>query len=84
MKILKEGDRSVAIAPGRGKVPVIYRYQDLRLDSGVTVKDVLVGVAEGTGEVLTIPAQSAPRIKLARSRAKEERFPSGSPASSTT
>ena len=74
MKILKEGDRSVAIAPGRGRVPVVYQYQDLRLDSGVTVKDVLVGVAEDTGEVLTIPAQSTPKIKLARTQAKEETF----------
>jgi hypothetical protein len=35
---------------------------------------VLVGVAEGTNEVLAIPAQSTPKIKLARSVAKEETF----------
>jgi hypothetical protein len=52
----------------------VYRYQDLTLDSGTVVKDVLVGVAEDTGEVLSIPSQSTPKIKLARSAAKEETF----------
>ena len=74
MKILSEGDAGVALAPGRGRVPVVYRYQDVRLDSGVLVRDVLVGVLEETGEVLSIPAQSTPKIKSARHKAKEETF----------
>ena len=74
MKILSEGDKGLALAPGRGKVRVVYRYQDLMLDSGTVVKDVLVGVSEDTGEVLSIPAQSTPRIKLARNSPKEETF----------
>jgi hypothetical protein len=74
MKILSEGDKGVALAPGRGKVTVVYRYEDLTLDSGVVVKDVLVGVAEDTGEVLAIPAQSTPKIKRSRYAAKEETF----------
>jgi predicted DNA-binding protein len=74
MKIIEEGTRGVALAPERGKVPVVFEYRDLTLDSGVVVKDVLVGVAEDTGEVLTIPAQSTPRIKLARLAAKDETF----------
>lgn len=74
MKIIEEGTRGVALAPGRGKVSVVFEYRDLTLDSGVVVKDVLVGVADGTGEILTIPSQSSPRIKLARQSAKEETF----------
>jgi hypothetical protein len=45
MKIIEEGTRGVALAPERGKVPVVFEYRDLTLDSGVVVKDVLVGVA---------------------------------------
>jgi hypothetical protein len=52
MRIGQEGDRGIALEPGRGKVPVAYKDQELVLDSGVTVKDVLVGVAQGTDEVL--------------------------------
>jgi hypothetical protein len=67
MKILREGDTGVALAPGRGKVPVVYRYQDYDLDSGVRVKNVLLGIDPETGEVLTVPAQSTAKIKAARS-----------------
>ena len=74
MKIIEAGDKGVALAPKRGKVSVVFEYRDLTLDSGVVVKDVLVGVAEDTGEVLTIAAQSTPRIKLARQAAKDETF----------
>jgi hypothetical protein len=74
MKIIEEGTRGVALAPGRGKVPVIFEYRDLTLDSGGVVRDVLVGVAEDTGEILTVPAQSTPRIKLARLAVKNEAF----------
>ncbi len=52
----------------------MFEYRDLILDSGGVVKDVLVGVAEDTREVLSIPAQSTPRIKLARHAAKDETF----------
>jgi hypothetical protein len=74
MKIIEEGTRGVALSPERGRVPVVFEYRDLTLDSGVVVKDVLVGVAEDTGEVLTVPAQSTPRIKLARMGTKDETF----------
>lgn len=74
MRIIEEGARGVALAAERGKVPVVFEYRDLTLDSGVVVKDILVGVDEETGEVLTIPAQSTPRIKLARQVAKNETF----------
>ena len=72
MRIIREGDRGVALAPGLGRVPVVYRYQDLRLDSGIVVPGVLVGVHEPSGAVLVVPAQSAARIKEEREATKEE------------
>lgn len=72
MRILKEGDRGEAVAPGRGVVPVVYEYRTFRLEqSGVDVPDVLVGVCEQTGEILAVPAQSTPKLKLAREEAKD-------------
>lgn len=72
MRIIKEGERGVALVPGTGKVPVVYEYRDLALDSGVLVKGVLVGVHAESDEVLLIPAQSTPRIREVRQAAKEE------------
>lgn len=72
MRILKEGDRGTALAEERGRVEVEYRYQELELDSGVRVPEVLVGVDPATGKVLTVPAQSEPRIRDARIAVKEE------------
>ena len=72
MKIIQEGENGIALAPELGRVPVVYKYRDLTLDSGTTVKNVLVGVHEESDEVLVIPAQSTPRIKEAREAAKEE------------
>lgn len=74
MKIIEEGTRGFALAPERGKVPVVFEYRDLTFPAGVVVKDVLVGVAEDTGEILTIPAQSSARIQLAGRSAKDEMF----------
>jgi hypothetical protein len=55
-------------------VAVVFEYRDLPLDSGAVVRNVLVGVDEVTGEVLTVPAQSTPRIRLARQAVKDETF----------
>lgn len=74
MEIIEAGTRGVALSPERGKVPIVFVYRDLTLDSGVVVEDVLVGVAEDSGEVLAVPAQSTPRIKLARLAGKDETF----------
>jgi hypothetical protein len=74
MKFIEEGTRGVALAPGRGTVAVVFEYRDLPLDSGAVVRNVLVGVDEVTGEVLTVPAQSTPRIRLARQAVKDETF----------
>ncbi len=72
VKIIQEGEKGVALAPGLGRVPVVYEYRDLVLDSGTKVKSVLVGVHEESDKVLLVPAQSTPRIKEAREAAKEE------------
>ncbi len=72
MKILREGDRGYALAPKRGRVEVVYEYRPIELEqTGVTVPNVLVGVDVETGEVLTIPAQSTPKLKAARDARKE-------------
>lgn len=72
MKIIREGERGVALAPKLGRVPVVYRYRNLTLDSGVKIENILVGVHEDTDQVLAIPAQSTPRIKEAREATKED------------
>ncbi|HSG07356.1 MAG TPA: hypothetical protein VLA36_03295 [Longimicrobiales bacterium] len=72
MKIIREGERGVALAPGLGRVPVVFRYRTLTLDSGARIASVLVGVHEESDEVLVIPAQSAARIKEVRGTSKEE------------
>ena len=72
MKILREGDRAYALAPERGRVEVVYEYRTVHLEqSNATVTDVLVGVDAETGEILTVPAQSTPRLKAAREARKE-------------
>lgn len=72
MKFLREGDKGFALAPKRGRVPIRYEYRDIRLDSGVRVEDVLVGVDVETDKILTIPAQSTPKIRSAREAVKDE------------
>ena len=62
----------MALAPELGRVPVVYRYRNLTLDSGATIENVLVGVHDATDQVLVVPAQSTPRIKEIRETAKEE------------
>ncbi|WP_428275453.1 hypothetical protein [Candidatus Palauibacter sp.] len=67
MKILREGDRGYALARERGRVEVVYEYRTIKLEkSNATVTNVLVGVDAETGEILTLPAQSTPRLRAAR------------------
>jgi hypothetical protein len=73
MKIIREGDRGYALAPERGRVAVVYEYRTVELEkSRARVQNVLVGVDAETGEVLTIPAQSTPKLKAARDARKEK------------
>ncbi len=81
MRILRAGDTGTALAPGRGQVQVVYEYRTVRLEeSDVTVRDVLVGVDPGTGEILTFPQQSTPKLKAARDSRKDETLPVRLPA----
>ena len=67
MKILREGDRGYALAPNQGRVEIVYEYRAVELEkSKAMVRNVLVGVDTETGEVLTVPAQSTPKLKAAR------------------
>ena len=51
---------------------MVYQYRAIELEeTGVKVENVLVGVDVETGEVLTIPAQSTPKLRVARSARKE-------------
>lgn len=73
MKILREGDRGYALAPERGRVESVYEYRTVELErSKATVRNVLVGVDTETGEVLTVPAQSTPKLKAVREAKKAE------------
>ena len=73
MKILREGDRGYALSPERGRVEIVYQYRPFKLEeANVTVKNVLLGVDVETGDVLTIPAQSTPKLKAAREAKKEK------------
>lgn len=57
------------MSPSKGRVDVVYTYRPVRLEeTGVTVQDVLVGVDVDSDEVLSIPAQSVPKLKAARER----------------
>lgn len=71
MRILREGDRGYALAEG-GRVEIVYEYRALELEaSNATVENVLVGVDAKTGEIVTVPAQSTPKLKAARDARKE-------------
>lgn len=67
MRILREGDRGHALVPERGRVEIVYEYRTVELEkSNAVVRNVLVGVDAETGEVLTVPARSTPKLKAAR------------------
>ena len=68
MKILREGDCGYALSAERGRIEIVYEYRTVELEkSNATVRNVLVGVDAETGEVLTVPVQSTPKLKTARS-----------------
>ncbi len=68
MKLYQAGDTSRAICEAcKGLVQTTFAYRDVPFDDGAgDVKDILVGVCDGCGAVLTIPAQSTPAIRRAR------------------
>ncbi len=73
MRILREGQRRRAICPNcEGIVEIRYEYRTIHLEeSDLDVENVLVGVCEECDEVVSIPAQSTPKLKQARARKEE-------------
>jgi len=63
MRALKQGDRGQAICPAcRARVTTTYEYRTVRLErTGVDVENVLVGVCDLCGEIVSIPAESLNR-----------------------
>lgn len=74
MRILKSGDPLEAICERCEEiVEGTYRYRPFPLEkSGVVVPNVLVGVCGTCGEIVSLPAQSTPRLKEARERQMEK------------
>jgi hypothetical protein len=74
MKILKHGDRLEAICERcEDLVSGTYRYREVPLKkTGVRVHDILVGVCDACDEIISIPAQSTPKLKDARERQIEK------------
>ncbi len=70
MRMLQEGQRGLAICPNcKGIVEIRYEYRTNHLEeSDLDVENVLVGVCEECDEVVSIPAQSTPKLKQARAR----------------
>lgn len=68
------GERLEAIcARCEGVVEGTYQYRSLPLEeTGVVVPNVLVGVCSHCDEIVSIPAQSTPRLKEARERSVEK------------
>ena len=70
MKLHVSGDKGRAICGECGLVSTTYRHKDVPFSDGSgTVKDILVGVCDNCGIVVSIPPQSTPAIKAERERA---------------
>ena len=67
MRRYEPGDRSCAICATCGLVGTTFSIRDVPLDDGsATVRDLLVGVCDTCGEVVSIPPQSVEAIRRAR------------------
>lgn len=58
-----EGDKSKAICLMCGVTKTTFQLRDLKVENRPDIKDALVGVCDGCGEVLSIPHQTVPQIK---------------------
>ena len=70
MKLYRDGDRSRAFCADCAKVvSTVFTRRDVPFSDGKgVVKNILAGTCEHCGQVVTIPAQSAPAIAEARAR----------------
>jgi hypothetical protein len=66
--VVREGDKSWAPHPElRRLVRITYRVvPEFSTEQGWLVRDALLGVCDETGDVLTVPHQSAPAFSAAR------------------
>ncbi|MDW5498895.1 hypothetical protein R6Y99_03660 [Pseudomonas lundensis] len=71
MKIVKEGDTRSVLCQNCGKSVATYRLRDVDFsDRRGTVKNILAAVCNQCDAVVSIPAQSTPRIKSEFEQAK--------------
>lgn len=64
MRIVKEGDTRQVICHNCGKSQATYLLRDVNFnDKSGTVKNILAAVCNNCNEVVSIPAQSTPKIK---------------------
>lgn len=60
----KEGDKGKAFCESCGPVSITYRLKDVPFsDNSGTVEDVLAGVCDVCGQVVSIPRQETEKIK---------------------
>jgi hypothetical protein len=70
MKLLFQGDKSKAICENCGPTSTTFFYKDVVLsESKKLVKDILAGMCDSCGSVVSIPSQSTPAIKKEREKA---------------
>lgn len=68
--IWEDGDATLAVCQScSAMVPATYCVRDVPFDDGGgVVPGILVAVCDGCDEVIAIPAQSTPAIKIAREK----------------
>lgn len=64
MRLVKEEDKGKAVCSNCGLSNITYRLRDVDFsDKRGTVKNILVGVCDNCGQIVSIPKQSMPLIK---------------------
>lgn len=64
MRIVKEGDKRQVICSNCGRIEATYLLRDVDFcDKRGTVKNILAAVCNRCNEVVSVPAQSTPKIK---------------------
>lgn len=70
MKLHYSGEKGRAICETDGRVSMTFRYRNVPFSDGSgDAKDILVGVCDSCGKVVSIPPQSTPAIRAARKSA---------------
>ncbi|WPD76542.1 hypothetical protein OGM23_04045 [Dickeya fangzhongdai] len=71
MRIVKEGDKRQVICHNYGRSEATYLLRDVDFDDNSgTVKNILAAVCDKCHEVVSIPAQSTPKIKAEYKKTK--------------